>query len=313
MYVGIPGQDDRPAPPRSGARRAAKWLLAAVGAGLAYLAAQVATLVAATVALPALGFEELSLVATAACLALAALWWRRLAPRALVRRAAARPSRPGARVLLAFCLVALGLLLQVALSASLSLVLPLFPDVMSDYLELMELAGVGGETSLLALADVAVLAPVAEEALCRGVIFEFCLRAFCPGSEADRQGREGVVAPGRFWAANVAQALIFATMHLNVVQGCYAFVLGVLLGWIARRTGRLRSAALLHMAVNGASALSGILDALLGGALVPALAVCSLAAAALIALVARLTAAGPLAEGDPSGGGAPTCATMGQR
>lgn len=313
MYVGIPGQDDRPAPPRSGARWAAKWLLAAVGAGLAYLATQVVALVAATVALPSLGFEALSLVATAACLALAVLWWRRLRPRALVRREAARPSRPGARVLLACCLVVLGLLLQVALSASLSLVLPLFPDVMSDYLELMELAGVGGETSLLTLVDVAVLAPVAEEALCRGVIFEFCLRAFCPEAEADRRGREGVVAPGRFWAANVAQALIFATMHLNVVQGCYALVLGVFLGWVVWRTGRLRSAALLHMAVNGASALSGILDALLGGALVPALAVCSLAAAALIALVARLTAAGPLAEGDPSGGDAPTCATMGQR
>lgn len=291
MNVGIPGEDREPAAPqRYGAGRVAKWLLAAVGAALAYLAAQVAALVAIELALPASDTDRLAFVATAASLALAVLWWRRLRPTARLRREVARPSRPERRVLLTCALLVLGLVLQVTLSIVLTMVLPLFPEVMEFYLELMELAGISGPTDLVTLIDIAVLAPIAEEAICRGVALEFCLLATCPEPRPEARGD---VPTARFWAANVAQALVFAVMHLNIVQGAYAFALGLLLGWVVRRTGRLRFAALLHMAVNASSELMDVLDPLLGGVLVPTLVVGSLVSAALIWGVARLTAEPP--------------------
>ena len=287
MNVGIPGEDRGPAAPqRYGAGHVAKWLLAAVGAALAYLAAQVAALVAIELALPASDTDRLAFLATAASLALAVLWWRRLRPTARLRREVARPSRPERRVLLTCALLVLGLVLQVTLSIVLTMVLPLFPEVMEFYLELMELAGISGPTDLVTLIDIAVLAPIAEEAICRGVALEFCLRATCP---EPRPAARGDVSTARFWAANVAQALIFAVMHLNIIQGAYALALGLLLGWIVRRTGRLRYAALLHMAVNASSELMDVLDPLLGGVLVPTLVVGALVSVALVRVVARLT------------------------
>lgn len=299
MEVGIPGEGPEPPqspePPgpseapgtRPSAGHAAKWVLAAVGAALAYLATQVAALVAVVLALPMADIDRLAFLATTASLVLAVLWWRRLRPGARLRREVARPSRPERRVLLACALLVLGVVLQVTLSVALTMVLPLFPEVMDFYLELMELAGISGQTDLVTLLDIAVLAPAAEETICRGVALEFCLRAFCPGQ---RPAAQDEIPTACFWAANVVQALIFAVMHLNIVQGVYAFGLGLLLGWIVRRTGRLRAAVLLHMAVNGASELMTPLEPLLDGALVPTLVVGGLVSAALVLAVARLTA-----------------------
>lgn len=293
MEVGVPGEgpepprSPEPQKPRSGAGHAARWVLAAVGAGCAYLLAQIVALVALNLALPSTDIDRLALVVTMASLALAAFWWRRLRPQARLRPEAARPSRPGRRVLLACTLLVLGFVLQVVIGAAVSLVLPLFPEVLEFYLELMELAGVSGPTDLVTFVDLAMLTPAAEELICRGVIFEFCLRATCP---EPRLAARGDVPPARFWAANVAQALVFALMHLNIVQGAYAFVLGLLLGWLVRRTGRLRAGVLLHMAINGSSELVGGLYPLLGNALVPTLVVGGLASAALVWVAAHLTA-----------------------
>ena len=128
MNVGIPGEDREPvAPQRYGAGHVAKWLLAAVGAALAYLAAQVAALVAIELALPSFDTDRLAFLATAASLVLAVFWWRHLRPGARLRREVARPSRPERRVLLTCVLLVLGLVLQVTLSIVLTMVLPLFP------------------------------------------------------------------------------------------------------------------------------------------------------------------------------------------
>ena len=296
MEIGIPGESREPSPPRSGAGHAAKWLLAAVATAPAYLLTQVVAALVVGIALLTTNVDLLTAMATLASLALAVLWWLSLRPRALARREEACPSRPARVALLACTLLVLGVFLQVAISAALTLLLPLFPRVMEEYLELMELIGISDEMRLLTLLETAVLAPIAEEALCRGVALEFSLRAFCPelqsrwsrGAEKDPSSR-GEIPAARFWAANVAQALIFAVMHLNIVQGVYAFAMGLLLGWLVRRTGRLRAAVLLHMAVNGASELMVLLDPLIGDALVPALVVAGAVSAVLVWAVARLT------------------------
>ncbi|HJA28145.1 MAG TPA: CPBP family intramembrane metalloprotease [Candidatus Olsenella pullicola] len=291
MEVGIPGENGEPPAPRHGAGHVAKWLLAAISTAPAYLLAQSIAALVLGIALLSTDVGLLTSFATFAGLALAVLWWLHLRPRALLRRDEARPSRPTRVAALACTLLVLGIALQVVLSCALSLVLPLFPQVMDNYLELMELAGIADETSLVTLVEIAVLAPIAEEALCRGVALEFSLRAFCPEWRSTPRPE---VPAARFWAANAFQALVFAVMHLNVVQGSYAFVIGLLLGWVMRRTGRLRAAVLLHMAVNGASELMGVLEPLIGDALVPVLIVAGIVSVVLVRAVAYLTAEGPV-------------------
>lgn len=286
MEIGIPGENGESPAPRHGAGYVAKWLLAAVSTAPAYLLVQVLAPLVAGIALLTTDIDVLMLAATLASLALAVLWWLYLRPRSILRREEARPSRPARVVLLVCTLLALGMVLQVTISCALSLVLPLFPEVMDGYLELMELAGLSDEMSLATLVEVAVIAPIAEESLCRGVALEFSLRALCPGQ---RPSSRPEAPDARFWAADAIQALVFGVMHLNVVQGVYAFALGLLLGWVFRRTGRLRAAVLLHMAVNASSALMDPLGLLLDGLLVPAVVVGGLVTAALMWAVARLT------------------------
>lgn len=286
MEIGIPGEDGEPPAPRHGAGYVARWLLAAAATAPAYLLAQVLASLVAGIALLTTDVDALMLVATLAGLALAVPWWLHLRPRSLLRRGEARPSRPAQGALLVCALLALGVVLQVTISCVLSLVLPLFPGVMDGYLELMELAGISDAMSPAALVEVAVIAPIAEESLCRGVTLEFSLRALCPGRPPASRAE---VPAARFWAANVIQALVFGVMHLNVVQGAYAFALGLLLGWVFRRTGRLRAAVLLHMAVNASSAIMDSLGLLLDGLLVPTVLVGGLATVALVRAAAWLT------------------------
>ena len=85
-------------------------------------------------------------------------------------------------------------------------------------------------------------------------------------------------------AAAVVSALMFGIYHGNLVQGIYAFLIGMLLCLVYERTGRLLAAALFHGAGNLAVYLlidvAGIGEYLSFGAAV-GLCVLLLAAAAL--------------------------------
>jgi membrane protease YdiL (CAAX protease family) len=78
----------------------------------------------------------------------------------------------------------------------------------------------------------AVAAPVTEEFVFRGVL----LRAF-----------SGHLA---FGTANALQAALFAGAHLDLAAAPYLFVLGLVAGWLARRSGGLVAPMLLHGTFN---------------------------------------------------------------
>lgn len=82
-----------------------------------------------------------------------------------------------------------------------------------------------------------VLGPLAEELVYRGFVFRR-LRA----GTGDRM-------------AVLLSALLFGFLHLNLVQGVYAFVLGLLLAFIVCKTGGIATAAASHMASNLTSVL----------------------------------------------------------
>ena len=137
-------------------------------------------------------------------------------------------------------LVTLGISVQLVLMLVLTLALPLIPDLLADYTQVMDSLG---SDSLVSSLTLVVGAPLAEEFCFRGVGMRLALR--------------GTRRP---WLACVIQALAFGAAHLNLVQGAYAFAIGILLGVVALRTGRLWTCVLLHASVNAASYLPDLLS-----------------------------------------------------
>lgn len=209
-------------------------------------------------------------------------WWRHVARSTLVPRAESLPPlklRFGSVAGLAL----LGVGLQFVLGVALTLILPLFPDVMDEYTELMDSAGAGSsDFSLLSVLSVTVLAAVGEEIVCRGVMLEYALRAVSgyrgPASHAPINDR-------MFWIANALQAAAFGLLHLNIVQSTYAFLLGLAMGWVYWKTRDLRYPMVLHLSINAASyIIEPISAALPDVAFIALLLACLIAGARLFAM-----------------------------
>ncbi len=132
-------------------------------------------------------------------------------------------------------LLLVGIGLNVLISCVLDLVDRLAPTVMERYQQLMESAGIG-ELTWLAVLTTCLLAPLSEEVIFRGVMLHYARQV-----------------SGRFWVANCLQAALFGLMHFNLVQGVYAFILGLLLGAVARRYNKLLPSILLHCVFNSTS------------------------------------------------------------
>ena len=82
---------------------------------------------------------------------------------------------------------------------------------------------------------IGILAPIAEEMVFRGAILRSLLRAF---------------SPQMHWLAIILSALLFGVAHLNLPQGCHAFVIGLLLGWLYYRTNSIVPCVVFHWVNN---------------------------------------------------------------
>lgn len=82
---------------------------------------------------------------------------------------------------------------------------------------------------------IAVVAPVCEEWLFRGIILKGLLTRYSP------------------LKAIVWSAVIFAVIHLNPWQGIPAFIIGLILGWLYWHTRSLRYCIFVHAVNNAAS------------------------------------------------------------
>jgi len=102
------------------------------------------------------------------------------------------------------------------------------------FLHLMEQIGEPSSSSerLLTLLLAGVMGPVAEELLFRGLILQ--------GLSGRYGERTGIIL----------SALLFSVYHLNPWQGVAALQLGLLLGWLTCRSGRIGYAIALHCGNN---------------------------------------------------------------
>lgn len=115
------------------------------------------------------------------------------------------------------------------------------PDLIHEYEEMIESAGLGIDP--LAILTSIFIAPIGEELLCRGVTFHY----------ADKVVKGMTNQRVAFWIANSMQALMFAIMHANLVQGSYTFFMGLGLGWLRQRYHSLYPSMLAHFAINFSS------------------------------------------------------------
>lgn len=137
-------------------------------------------------------------------------------------------------------LAVLGIFVQFAISFLLNLVYIVRPDVMQNYTKVMESLG-SGNPSLFSVVYVVITAPIVEEMLMRGLCLVILRKEF------------------PFWVANIIQAFYFGVIHLNLVQGIYAFLLGMVLGAVVKRYGTLKASMYLHFVINFSGQLLSLL------------------------------------------------------
>ncbi|MBO5373102.1 MAG: CPBP family intramembrane metalloprotease [Lachnospiraceae bacterium] len=122
--------------------------------------------------------------------------------------------------------------LQMLASMVTSITSVLFPGWMEFYEKLMKAAGLTGELSLLLILYAIFLGPVGEEMIFRGVTLASAKCAL------------------PFWAANLFQAALFGVFHLNVIQGIYAFFIGLFLGYVCEKGKSIYYSIFLHIFFN---------------------------------------------------------------
>ncbi len=177
-------------------------------------------------------------VATAGTLLIGALWYREHKPAADWKLKEVLNGK------LLAAMACLGLSLQFLISMCLNAVYPILPQNLTDqYSELME-SLLGGNVWLSLFVTV-ILAPLAEELLFRGVTLKKAQK----------------IMP--FMAANILQAVLFGIYHMNLIQGVYAFVLGLILGFTAEYFHSVWASILLHAFVNGSAEVLSYLPAAL--------------------------------------------------
>lgn len=113
-------------------------------------------------------------------------------------------------------------------------------DVLTKSIEQAEAASPDITTApqmLIALFSVAVVAPIFEEVLFRGLVMGQLMKIMRP------------------WAAIGLQAIIFGAAHGVLFQSIFAFAVGIALGIVYYRTQSIKTAAICHAVFNFSSVL----------------------------------------------------------
>lgn len=300
------------APGTSRALHFVKWTLAMVGVFALYLLLQLVVAMVGGVLLASIGYAVSGgadaaaegavfdngiqvVMAVSQLLAIAVFWpwWRNMRAGSFAERRGGAAPRGASVARSVALLLVIGIAAQFFVGVLLTVVELFLPETMAEYAELMEESGVG-VFALVAMVSTAVLAPINEEIVCRGVMLEYALRAVSPRWDARDRARRLAVSKRAFWVANALQALAFGVLHLNIIQGSYAFAIGALEGWVFWRTGKLRYPMMLHLAVNASSYLIDPLAPLLD--MVPLAVVFTVSGALLFAGVRGFASAWPGAD-----------------
>lgn len=122
--------------------------------------------------------------------------------------------------------------IELTLSSVLLIIGTLAPEALESYAEMISASGLA-DLSLISTIATVVVAPLCEETVFRGLTVKIL----------EKTG-------WNFWVVNTLQALLFGIYHLNLVQGIYAFLLGMFLGFVAKKCNSIWGSILAHAAFN---------------------------------------------------------------
>lgn len=165
--------------------------------------------------------------AVIAALVMGFWYWKRFVPKKQPRREVSSIINP--HMFAGLVLLMLGMqYISTYLVMAVAAVNPAWYDT---YQELMESIGFGDVTLILALYSI-FIAPISEELIFRGVTMKYAAKAM------------------PFFLANILQAFLFGAFHGNMVQGTYAFVVGLFCGYVCYKGGSIYLSVLFHMLFN---------------------------------------------------------------
>lgn len=126
----------------------------------------------------------------------------------------------------------------VLLTLFITLLAAAVPDWFTSYQQVM--SQLDYHASVITLPYILLIGPASEELIFRGAMFD----------------RFRLALP--FWGANLLQAACFGIYHMNLIQGLYAFLLGILLGVVYQVTGSVLGSILAHVVFNLTSQLLSV-------------------------------------------------------
>lgn len=130
------------------------------------------------------------------------------------------------------CLAAMAFFAQYVCSFVMTVISIAFPHAFENYVKLMEGVDINVLPAWATLFIVAVWAPLAEEIVFRAMIFRTLRKGFA------------------FWPAAMLSGVAFGMYHMNLVQGVYASLLGVLLAYIYEKTNSVLGVYIFHLSFN---------------------------------------------------------------
>lgn len=154
-------------------------------------------------------------------------YWKRFCPKKQPRREISSIINP--QMLGGLVFLMLGM--QYISNYIIMLLATIRPAWYQTYEELMKSIGFENVTLLLAIYSV-LIAPVSEELIFRGVTMKYATKAL------------------PFIWANILQAFLFGAFHANMIQGTYAFVVGLFCGYVCYKGGSIYLSILFHMLFN---------------------------------------------------------------
>lgn len=121
---------------------------------------------------------------------------------------------------------------QYALDLLMILVYFVMPGIFAQYVDLMKNLEINAANPVLMIFCVGIFGPLVEEVLFRGMVFGKLRRVFS------------------FWPAALISGAIFGLYHMNLVQGIYAGVFGIILAYVFEKTETIWGCYLLHALFN---------------------------------------------------------------
>ena len=178
---------------------------------------------------------------------------------------------PGIKTMGATVILALGA--YILCSVLCQPVAHLADDSAESFTQAMDLL-MDGQRFVTTLLVIAVAPAICEETLFRGYLLSSLLEKTKPR------------------AAIAVSALLFGVFHMNLYQGCYAFLLGLFLAFSVYRSGSIVCSCLIHFICNTISVLLAYFPDKIGAALPVLTSDSPAAAAGVFAVGAGLTALG---------------------